>query len=97
MDSIYFPYYEDLCFSSKTFSKNAFCTWEFLDLAQHKRSAVTYSGLQSNFFFFFPPSFSSPKQTDMRHKTKRQQVHTKDVNPSNETPITSNSTHPNSH
>lgn len=39
---------------------------------------------------------SSPKQTGMSHKTKRQQVHAGDANPSNDTPITSNSTHPNS-
>lgn len=38
---------------------------------------------------------SSPKQPDVQQKTKRQQVHAEDVNPSNDPPITSNSTHPN--
>lgn len=48
--------------------------------------------VSSNQTFVSP---ASPKQTNARHKTKRQQVHGEDVNPSNDAPITSNSTHPN--
>jgi len=49
-------------------------------------------GRNHTFWVFSSP----PKQADMRHQTKRQQVHSEDVNPPNDTPITSNSTRPNS-
>ncbi len=68
-----------------------FCTWSFW--IQMNTREVPWHTVGSNQTFVFS---SSPKQTDMRHKTKRQQVHAEDVNPLNDTPITSNSTHPNS-
>lgn len=50
--------------------------------AQEECSDIQWEAIK---LFFFHPF--SPKQTDMHHKTKRQQVHTGDVNPSNDTPI----------
>lgn len=63
-----------------------FCIFfSYIKRAQEKCNDIQWEAIKLFLFFSFLPY--SPKQTDTHHKTKRQQVHAGDANPSNDTPI----------